>query len=126
MVALYKSKNHFNPYLAGKWTVPGGKLEVGEKPVDGAVREMMEETGLDVCGRLKHVLSMPCNCLPDTEPEHTLHIYACELDQSVIANARTMEDEDVLITNWRNLSYNDWVRYTEPLIMLCQIRLRNN
>lgn len=30
----------------GKWTTPGGHLEGDEKPIDGAVRELEEETGI--------------------------------------------------------------------------------
>jgi 8-oxo-dGTP diphosphatase len=30
------------------WTFPGGKIEPGESPEDTAVRETLEETGLDV------------------------------------------------------------------------------
>jgi 8-oxo-dGTP diphosphatase len=30
------------------WTFPGGKIEAGESPVDAAVRETLEETGLQV------------------------------------------------------------------------------
>jgi mutator protein MutT len=32
----------------GLWTFPGGFLEIGERPEDGAVREAKEEVGLDV------------------------------------------------------------------------------
>lgn len=31
-----------------KWTNPGGHLEKGENPVEGAKREMLEETGVDI------------------------------------------------------------------------------
>ena len=34
--------------LKGEWSVPGGVLELGEKLRDGAVREALEETGLQV------------------------------------------------------------------------------
>jgi ADP-ribose pyrophosphatase YjhB (NUDIX family) len=34
--------------LKGRWTLPGGMLEVGEALTAGVVREVREETGLDV------------------------------------------------------------------------------
>jgi ADP-ribose pyrophosphatase YjhB (NUDIX family) len=34
--------------LKGHWTLPGGLLEVGEALVAGVIREVREETGLDV------------------------------------------------------------------------------
>lgn len=33
---------------AGKWSTPGGWMDKGEWPADAAVREVKEETGLDV------------------------------------------------------------------------------
>lgn len=36
------------PPYAGKWSVPGGKLLFGESIAEAIVREMREETGLDV------------------------------------------------------------------------------
>lgn len=32
----------------GTWGVPAGKLEVGERPAQGAKRELLEETGIDI------------------------------------------------------------------------------
>lgn len=32
----------------GTWETPGGRVEIGEKVEDALIREMLEETGLDV------------------------------------------------------------------------------
>jgi len=54
-VVLVKRKNE--PYR-GKWALPGGFVEHGEKVEDAAVREAKEETGLKVkLGRLVGVYS---------------------------------------------------------------------
>jgi ADP-ribose pyrophosphatase YjhB (NUDIX family) len=40
-------KRRFEP-LAGRWSLPGGAVEVGETLAEGLAREMREETGLEV------------------------------------------------------------------------------
>jgi 8-oxo-dGTP diphosphatase len=35
-----------NPPLAGRWGFPGGVLELGETVAEGAMRELIEETGV--------------------------------------------------------------------------------
>lgn len=40
-------KRRFEP-LAGRWSLPGGTLELGETLEAGVVREMLEETGLAI------------------------------------------------------------------------------
>ncbi len=37
-----------NPPLAGLWSLPGGGVETGERLENAIVREVMEETGLEV------------------------------------------------------------------------------
>lgn len=38
---------------AGEWSIPGGRVELGETMVEAVVRELAEETGLEgVCGEL--------------------------------------------------------------------------
>jgi ADP-ribose pyrophosphatase YjhB (NUDIX family) len=40
-------RRRFEP-LAGRWSLPGGAVEVGETLAEGLAREMREETGLEV------------------------------------------------------------------------------
>lgn len=39
---------------AGKWNGPGGKIEAGETPAQGVVREVMEETSLRIADPVYH------------------------------------------------------------------------
>ena len=59
--------------LAGYWEFPGGRVEAGEAPEAAAVRECLEETGIDV---------VPTGCygIVKHEYEHAaveLHFVAC-------------------------------------------------
>jgi 8-oxo-dGTP diphosphatase len=42
-------------FLTGQWFLPGGALDAGEAPIEGARRELKEEAGLDIEGELELV-----------------------------------------------------------------------
>ena len=45
---LMQERDEHAPVWPDRWCFPGGGLEPGEEPVDGAVRELAEETGIVV------------------------------------------------------------------------------
>ncbi len=62
-----------------RWGVPGGLLEKGEHPRDAAVRETLEETGLDI-----ELVGEPV-VVVDPEPQRVDVIFSARLARAVIA-----------------------------------------
>lgn len=55
--------------LAGQWFLPGGMVEEGELPEEGAVRELREEAGVEIDGELELVGAYP------------MHVYGYDMIQ---------------------------------------------
>ncbi len=78
----------------GTWTMPGGKLEFGETFEVGAMRELLEETGIKVKPEDVRVISLANDIVPDA---HFVTIgILCEKFQG---EPRVMEPDE--ITEWR-------------------------
>jgi 8-oxo-dGTP pyrophosphatase MutT (NUDIX family) len=45
--------------LAGQWFLPGGMVEPGELPEEGARRELLEEAGVEIAGELEIIGCYP-------------------------------------------------------------------
>jgi len=70
-ILLVKHVPERNGYWQGKWICPGGKLELGESIEEGTIREVKEETGLEV--RLDNLLQ-PFERIVRSEGQTTLHV----------------------------------------------------
>jgi len=77
-----------------RWALVTGCLEPGEQPADGAVREIAEETGVDVAvERLLGVSALPLMVCPNGDQVHWLEVaYRC---RSTGGHARVNDDESV-------------------------------
>jgi len=68
------------PPLEGRWSIPGGILEIGERIAEGIERELREETGVRV--RVADLIEIYEKVLRDEENEPRYHFvildYACE------------------------------------------------
>ena len=78
-------------YHRRRYGLPGGALEAGETPVEAVVREVREETGLEVnVGQLVGMYTL-------RNPQHTLVCFAfrCEIARGEPAIPRTGEIAEV-------------------------------
>ncbi len=44
--AYFLAKRSMHTHLGGTWAIPGGALDEGETPIEGALREFVEEIGV--------------------------------------------------------------------------------
>ncbi|MEU4075705.1 (deoxy)nucleoside triphosphate pyrophosphohydrolase [Streptomyces venezuelae] len=94
--------------LAGRWELPGGKLEPGESPEAALVRELREELGVDV---------EPGERIPGEwplKPGYVLRVWTARL---LSGEPRPLEDHDELRWLSRSeLDSVDWLDQDRPAV----------
>ena len=82
----------------GDWAFPGGHLEYSEEPADCAVRETLEETGIDLSGCIASYLGMT-NDVFHTEKKHYITLwYSFTLNEK--QDAQLLEPEKCYEWRW--------------------------
>jgi len=99
----------------GTWTMPGGKLDFGESFEDGAKREVMEETGINVDVKDLKVISLTNDIVPNA---HFVTIGL--LHTNCNEEAKVMEPDE--ITQWK---WFDLENLPEPLFEPSRKILKN-
>jgi len=86
----------------GTWTMPGGKLDFHETLKDGAIREVLEETGIKMEKEKMNILSVSDEMVPDN---HYVTIgFLCEdFDPPAGGEPKIMEPEEITEWKWYNL-----------------------
>lgn len=86
-------------FMPGKWWLPGGKIDPGEDPITAAERELFEESGIDMKGKLTFLVKRtPKGC--------TIHYFEAFIDKPFTA---ILDNEEHFALQW--VSLNDLDNY---------------
>lgn len=100
------------------WSLPGGRLEVGEALTDCVVREVMEETGMLVAP-VELVYIIDAHNL-EYDNHFLVHVFSCRVVTGALRAPTEDPEEDVIDTRWVTREevarYVTWSTYRDPLL----------
>lgn len=80
---------------SGKWTTPGGHLHPGESPVDGAVRELAEESGIVVTADKLKLMGSVVN-----GNGTRIHTYRLDVPKMITPTVKRDPDKEIAVWEW--------------------------
>jgi len=91
------------PPRQGEWSLPGGRIEPGERAMDAALREVREETGIEA--EITGLIDVVDGLFPEAERHYVLIDYAARWlagepvagDDAVDARFTPLDEVDALI-----------------------------
>lgn len=78
----------------GEWSIPGGTLEEGETPREGALREFFEETDYELNGGLKFVGTITRFNRDGTETRGMMYCYQHIANEDIVPDLQNAKDGD--------------------------------
>ncbi|WP_081707776.1 NUDIX hydrolase [Bacillus massiliigorillae] len=112
-VCFVKKNNHIlmlnreKTPIMGVWNGVGGKIEQGESPDEGALREVFEETGIQV----EHFFSKGIVTWDTSNGEKDgIYVYLYEIEHDVLGDTPVKTREGIL--DWKAI---DWILHPHNL-----------
>ncbi|MDG5805361.1 (deoxy)nucleoside triphosphate pyrophosphohydrolase [Streptomyces neyagawaensis] len=106
---LLAARRSAPPELAGRWELPGGKVEPGESPEQALVRELREELGVE---------AKSAERVPGEWPVGSGHVLRVWIAHLLSGEPRPLEDHDEL--RWLSADEVwdvDWLDQDVPAVM---------